>query len=104
MQVTNLHRHKEKRFSICIAKTKKVRNLLWNCKKPSKTFLKTERYITQPFPFKNQPEIETHFDKWLYVLRHLNELDKIPPKLTERIFKKLFEVAEIAKFNREQLL
>ena len=40
----------------------------------------------------------------LYVLHHLNELDKIPPKLTERIFKKLFEVAEIAKFNREQLL
>ena len=49
-------------------------------------------------------EIETHFEKWLYVLRHLNELDKIPAKLTERIFKKLFDVAEIAKFNREQLM
>jgi PD-(D/E)XK nuclease family transposase len=53
---------------------------------------------------KSLDEIETHFEKWLYVLRHLNELDKIPAKLTERVFKKLFDVAEIAKFNREQLM
>ena len=53
---------------------------------------------------KELSEIETHFEKWLYVLRHLEKLDKIPPKLTEKIFKRLFDVAEIAKFNREQLL
>jgi predicted transposase/invertase (TIGR01784 family) len=28
----------------------------------------------------------------------------MPVKLTERIFKKLFDVAEIAKFNREQFM
>jgi len=61
-------------------------------------------YLEMPKFKKPLEEIETHFEKWLYVLRHLNELDKMPVKLTERIFKKLFDVAEIAKFNREQLL
>jgi predicted transposase/invertase (TIGR01784 family) len=61
-------------------------------------------YLEMPKFKKTLDEIETHFDKWLYVLRHLNELDKMPAKLTERIFKKLFDVAEIAKFNREQFM
>ena len=61
-------------------------------------------YLEMPKFKKTLDEIETHFEKWLYVLRHLNELDKMPAKLTERIFKKLFDVAEIAKFNREQLM
>ena len=61
-------------------------------------------YLEMPKFKKSLDEIETHFEKWLYVLRHLNELEKIPAKLTERIFKKLFDVAEIAKFNREQLM
>jgi predicted transposase/invertase (TIGR01784 family) len=61
-------------------------------------------YLEIPKFTKCLDEIESHFEKWLYVLRHLNELDKIPAKLTERVFKKLFDVAEIAKFNREQLM
>jgi predicted transposase/invertase (TIGR01784 family) len=61
-------------------------------------------YLEMPKFKKSLDEIETHFEKWLYVLRHLNELESIPAKLTERIFKKLFDVAEIAKFNREQLM
>ncbi len=61
-------------------------------------------YLEMPKFKKSLEEIDTHFEKWLYVLRHLNELDKIPAKLTERIFKKLFDVAEIAKFNRKQLM
>jgi len=48
-------------------------------------------------------ELETRFDKWLYVIRNLNRLDKVPDKLRERIFEKLFETAEIAKFTPEQV-
>ena len=61
-------------------------------------------YLEMPKFKKELSEIETHFEKWLYVLRHLEKLDQIPPKLTEKIFKRLFDVAEIAKFIREQLL
>lgn len=61
-------------------------------------------YLEMPKFKKSLADIETHFEKWLYVLRHLNELEKIPAKLSEKVFSRLFEVAEIAKFNREQLM
>jgi hypothetical protein len=48
-------------------------------------------------------ELETRFDKWLYVIRNLNRLDKVPDKLRERVFEKLFETAEIAKFTQDQM-
>lgn len=48
-------------------------------------------------------ELETKFDKWLFVLRNLNKLDRIPDKLREQIFEKLFETAEIAKFTPAQI-
>ncbi len=52
---------------------------------------------------KSVDELETRFDKWLYVIRNLNRLDKVPDKLREKIFEKLFETAEIAKFTPEQI-
>lgn len=52
---------------------------------------------------KTVDELDTRFDKWLYVIRNLNRLDKVPDKLRERIFEKLFETAEIAKFTPEQV-
>ncbi len=57
-------------------------------------------YIELPKFKKTQAELETHFDKWLYVLRHLSELQDRPRELQERIFKKLFQAAEIAKFSQ----
>ncbi len=56
-------------------------------------------YIELPKFKKTEAELEAHFDKWLYVFRHLSELQKRPAMLQERIFKKLFEAAEIAKFS-----
>lgn len=42
------------------------------------------------------------FDKWLYVFRHLSNLQDRPRKLQDRIFQKLFEAAEIARFSPEE--
>lgn len=52
---------------------------------------------------KSLEEIETHFDKWLYVLKNLVKINEIPSKLQERVFKKLFQIAEIAHFDQKQL-
>ncbi|TAH17554.1 MAG: Rpn family recombination-promoting nuclease/putative transposase [Cytophagales bacterium] len=52
---------------------------------------------------KSLEEIETHFEKWLYVLKNLVKIEEIPPKLQEKVFKKLFQVAEIARFDAGQL-
>jgi len=59
-------------------------------------------YIQLPKFTKTEAELETHFDKWLYVFRHLSDLQNRPLKLQERVFEKLFEVAEIAKFTRTE--
>jgi len=59
-------------------------------------------YIEMPKFQKTIDEIETHFDKWLYVLKNLNFFEKIPSKIKEKIFKKLFIQAEIAKLSVDE--
>lgn len=59
-------------------------------------------YLEMPHFTKTEEELETTYDKWLYVLKHLPTLQDRPLKLQERIFQKLFETAEIAKFTREE--
>lgn len=51
---------------------------------------------------KTLEELETRFVKWLYVLKNLERLHDIPEKLKDRIFRKLFSAAEIAKFTPEE--
>jgi predicted transposase/invertase (TIGR01784 family) len=59
-------------------------------------------YLEMPKFNKKVEELETRFDKWLYVLKNLHKLDRIPDKLRESIFTHLFEKAEIAKFSQDQ--
>ncbi len=56
-------------------------------------------YLEMPKFRKTEDELETHFDKWLYVLKNLEDLTKRPVKLKEKIFGKLFEQAEIANYS-----
>ncbi len=59
-------------------------------------------YIELPKFNKKHSELETHFDKWLYVFTHLQKLQDRPKALQEKVFKKLFEVAAIAGFSEEE--
>ena len=52
---------------------------------------------------KTEDELVTLYDKWLYVLKNLSRLDKRPAALKEKIFSRLFEEAEIAKFTKAEL-
>jgi len=60
-------------------------------------------YLSMPKFIKTIDELDTKFDKWLYVLKNLHKLDRIPDKIRESIFEKLFEKAEIAQFTRKEL-
>lgn len=60
-------------------------------------------YLEMPKFNKSVEELKTRFDKWLFILKNLNKLERVPDKLKERIFEKLFETAEIAKFTPEQV-
>ena len=59
-------------------------------------------YIELPKFRKTEEELETHFDKWLYVFRHLSRLQDRPQALQEKIFQKLFEAAESARFSPKE--
>jgi len=59
-------------------------------------------YVELPKFKKQEEDLITHFDKWIFVLTHLSKLKGRPKKLQERVFAKLFEAAEIAKFSPEE--
>ena len=60
-------------------------------------------YLEMPKFHKSLEESESLFDKWLYVLKHLPTLQRRPSKLQDKVFTKLFETAQIAKFNKTEL-
>ncbi|MCB0519427.1 MAG: PD-(D/E)XK nuclease family transposase [Lewinellaceae bacterium] len=59
-------------------------------------------YIELPKFKKTEDELATHFDKWLFVFRHLAMLQERPKALQEKIFERLFDAAEIAGFSPEE--
>ena len=56
-------------------------------------------YLEMPKFNKTEDELVTMFDKWMFVLRNLGRLLERPKALQDRIFKKLFEQAEIAQYT-----
>ena len=60
-------------------------------------------YIELPKFTKREAELETQFDRWLYVFRYLARLQNRPAALQDRVFVKLFEAAEIARMQPEEL-
>ncbi|GAA4833593.1 Rpn family recombination-promoting nuclease/putative transposase [Algivirga pacifica] len=74
--------------------------------KTGKVFYRKLSYIFLEMPkfTKALEELQTHFDKWMYLLKNLNRLDRIPVSLRERVFEEVFEVLEIAKMLKEEYI
>ena len=47
-------------------------------------------------------ELETHFDKWMYLLCHMHEMVEIPQIFQTEVFKRLFILSEINNFTAEE--
>ena len=52
---------------------------------------------------KTEEELVTLYDKWLYVLKNLSTLNNRPKALRDKVFDRLFEEAEIARFTPREL-
>lgn len=59
-------------------------------------------YLEMPKFRKTEAELETNFDKWLYLLKHLPDLERRPGALQDRIFERAFQIAEIARFTPQE--
>ena len=69
-----------------------------------KVFYDKLTYIFVQVPNFNKTidELETKLDKWLYVLKHLDTFERIPEKIKDKIFQKVFNLAEYQKLSKEE--
>lgn len=59
-------------------------------------------YLEMPKFNKTEGELVSMYDKWLFVLKNLTRLMERPAALQERVFTRLFEQAEIARFTPDE--
>ena len=60
------------------------------------------KFLQMPLFTQQEQELETHFDKWVYFLKHLEDFDHIPAILNEPIFQKGFDIAEVSHLSSDQ--
>ena len=61
-------------------------------------------FIEIPKFTKVEKELETGVDKWLFVLKNMSRLKKIPLILNTRIFSKLFNIAAVSNLTKEDYM
>ncbi len=59
-------------------------------------------YLSMPKFTKSLEEIDTHLDKFLYILKNLTKFQRIPDELKDEKFVQLFKLAEVAKLNQQE--
>ncbi len=57
-------------------------------------------YLQMPNFNKQESELVSMEDKWLFLLKNLNKFSERPAKLREKVFEKAFNLAEVAKFTQ----
>jgi len=70
----------------------------------NKVFYDKLTFITLQMPNFNKQldELETNFDKWLYVIKNLHKLQEIPDRLKTKIFEKLFKTAQYSAMSKRE--
>ena len=67
------------------------------------TFTDKMRYVFLQLPSftKAEHECETDFERWIYVLKNMEVLDRLPFKAKKSVFMKLEEIVDIAALSKE---
>ena len=58
--------------------------------------------MSLPFFDKKAEECESDFDKWIYVLKHMEALERMPFTAQKKIFKRLAELADSRCLSQEE--
>ena len=59
-------------------------------------------YLELPWFTKEADECETDFERWLYLLKHMDTLERMPFKARKAVFDKLLEVADVANLSKDE--
>ena len=61
-------------------------------------------YIELPCFTKELKDLKTFFEQWIFIIKHLHELNDLPEKFREdEIFEQLFEIAKIARMTKNEV-
>ena len=58
-------------------------------------------YLEMPNFKKEEHQLATRLDKWLYFIKNLEDFQSIPELFKDEVFTQAFQVAELAKMDRE---
>ena len=61
-------------------------------------------FLQLPYFNKKETECENDFERWIYVLKHMEALNKLPWAAKSPIFKKVSEISDISALSREERL
>ena len=66
--------------------------------------LATSRFIYLQLPFfhKSEEECENDFERWIYVLKNMETLQRMPFKARKAVFEKLEQIVDIASLSKEE--
>lgn len=53
---------------------------------------------------KRDEEIRTDMDQWFWLFKHLSEASRLPAFMKKRVFRRIFDIAEIANLTTEELM
>ena len=72
--------------------------------KSNKEFYKKLGFIFIEIPkfTKSEFELKSGIDRWLFLLKNLSQIQKIPAILNTRIFSKLFQIAAVSNLKKEE--
>lgn len=72
-------------------------------RKNNKEFTSKLRFIYLEMPKfrKTLDELETTYDKWLFLLKNISELEEIPERLQRFAFQRIFNIAEYVNFDKK---
>jgi len=59
-------------------------------------------YIELPKFNKQINELSNQFEKWIYAIKYLSSFKNQPPELSGKVFERLFQIAEIASFTKQE--
>ena len=59
-------------------------------------------YLQMPGFTKEAEECENHFERWIYILKNMEILERMPWAAQNAVFQRLAEVAEVSKLTKEE--